>query len=475
MEATTHPHSSHPVVPIGVEPDFWPKVCADLVKKKVGKDFVDRWIVEAVPQLVESLMVLRLPTLMHSMWIDTYYRPDVESAIARELGRKVEVRLVAESAAERAESDIPENLSQPEQEMLTATLKKSKLQLQSGANDSGLNPKFTFSTFVVGDNSEYCKAAAVAVAEAPGCRYNPLLFFGGTGLGKTHLMTAIGHQVRANEPRKQVLFVTGEQFTNEFIVALQRGQLAEFRAKYRQVDVLLIDDIHFVAGKDSTQEEFFHTFNTLINSHRQVVLTSDRPPGEIPRLEKRLVSRFQWGIAAEIQPPGVETRIAILQQKAEDWKIDLDRPVLEFMAKRIRKNVRRLEGALLRLSSYASLYRKQVTVERAEEYLKDILMEEASSGVVSMNDVQKAVATYFDVRMADMIGRRRTSQIVMPRQIAMFLARQLTGSSLKDIGYAFGGRDHGTVIHACKKVNGLVEAKPETRRIVEFLKDQLTQ
>ena len=288
-------------------------------------------------------------------------------------------------------------------------------------------------------------------------------------------MTAIGHAIQEQHPDKRVLFVTGEQFTNEFILALQRGAVAEFRERFRQGDVLLVDDIHFVAGKDRTQEEFFHTFNALTNQQGQIILTSDRPPSEIPRLEKRLVSRFQSGIAAEILPPGVETRLAILQQKTEDWNVELDHGVLQFLAERIRKNVRRLEGALLRLSSYTSLYGNAVTVERAEEYLKDILMEEASSGVVGMNDIQKAVAGYFDVRLADLNGRRRTNQIVIPRQIAMYLARELTDASLKEVGSAFGGRDHGTVIHACKKVQERMEEKPETRRIVQFLSDQLTQ
>jgi chromosomal replication initiator protein len=442
----------------------------------LGKDIVDRWLADAKPELTgESVLTLTTPSLMHSMWTDTFYRADVEAEIEEQLGRKVELLLEAEPA-EEPEADPPsERLSEPELKILQESVDTVAEITPRDREAAGLNPKFTFKTFVSGDNSDYCHAAAKAVAEEPGSRYNPLMFFGGSGLGKTHLMTAIGHAIQEQHPGKRVLFVTGEEFTNEFIVALQRGAVAEFRQRFRQVDVLLVDDIHFVAGKDRTQEEFFHTFNALTNKQGQIVLTSDRPPGEIPRLEKRLVSRFQSGIAAEILPPGVETRSAILRQKAEDWSVELDPSVIQFLAERIRKNVRRLEGALLRLSSYSSLYGGSVDVERAEEYLKDILMEEASSGVVSMNDVQKAVAGYFDVRLADLNGRRRTSQIVMPRQIAMYLARELTESSLKEVGYAFGGRDHGTVIHACKKVKAKMLEKPETRRVIEFLRDQLTQ
>ncbi|MEM7011111.1 MAG: chromosomal replication initiator protein DnaA [Verrucomicrobiota bacterium] len=463
-----------------LEPDFWFCVCEKLVKT-LGGDIVDRWLADAVARLEgEDEVVLTLPSLMHSMWTDTFYRKDVEKEIEGLLGRKVELRLDSEEISELDDDTEFSFIQQMEDdakvEARNAEAKPAAAEVSDETREAaGLNPKFSFETFVPGDNSRYAHAAAQAVGDNPGNCYNPLMFYGGPGMGKTHLMSAIGHAILERYPKKRVLFVTGEQFTNEFISALQRGAITNFRERFREVDVLLVDDIHFVAGKDSTQEEFFHTFNALTNRQGQVVLTSDRPPGEIPRLEKRLVSRFQSGIAAEILPPGVETRMAILQQKAEDLRIELDRPLIEFLAERIRKNVRRLEGALLRLTSYTSLYGGDVTVARAEEYLKDILMEEASSGIVAMGDVQKKVAEYFDLRIADLNGRRRTKQIALPRQIAMFLARELTDASLKEIGYAFGGRDHGTVIHACKQVNKKIEDKPETRRVVEFLKDQLTQ
>jgi chromosomal replication initiator protein len=240
------------------------------------------------------------------------------------------------------------------------------------------------------------------------------------------------------------------------------------------VDVLLIDDVQFVAGKDATQEEFFHTFNALVNNRSQVVLVSDRAPAYIPRLEKRLLSRFQWGISAELLPPSVETRIAILRQKAHEWRVELDMEILEFLADRIRKNVRMLEGALLRVSSYVSLYRGSISLNQVEEHLQDMLCQEARGGMVTVGAIQKEIAAYFDVRLGDLNGRSRTQLIIQPRHIAMYLARELTNASLKDIGQAFGGRDHGTVIHACRRVDEDMAASAETRRVVEFLRDKIT-
>lgn len=469
-----------------VSPQLWSDISKQL-GKRVGKDIADRWFCDGVIEgLSDEQLSVRFPTPLHVTWIETYYRNDLEEVVAKNLGSSIKVQLTASDM-----SELPHHLEAEETQVTEAKpvdsgavvteddlarFRQSVEPVPSGkVKSANLNPKFTFDSFVVGDNSQYCHATASAVSQAPGSQYNPVLFYGGTGLGKTHLMSAIGHRVLEKHPKKKVLFVTAEQFTNEFIDAVQANKLADFRSKYRSVDVLLIDDIHFVAGKDATQEEFFHTFNTLINSHSQLVLTSDRPPGDIPRLEKRLVSRFQWGISAEILTPNVETRIAILRQKAHEWNIDLDSPVLEFIAAKIGKNVRRLEGALLRISSYVSLYKGKVSVAQAEDYLRDILMEEASSGVVTVSNVQKEVASYFDVRLADLSGRSRTATIVQPRQMAMFLSRELTHASLKEIGQAFGGRDHGTVIHACKKVTEDVETSQETKRIVDFLKDKLTQ
>ena len=278
----------------------------------------------------------------------------------------------------------------------------------------------------------------------------------------------------AGKKRPKIVYVTSEKFTNEFIESVSRGSLVPFRKHYRQADVLLIDDIQFVAGKEATQEEFFHTFNALADGHKQIVLSSDRPPSEISNLERRLVSRFEWGLTAEMQPPDGETRIAILRKRMVDWKVEVAPEVIEFLAERIRNNVRRLEGGLMRVASYSSLSGGPLTEEVMEGLLKDILQEEARK-VVTIDQIQKRVAEHFDVRIADMMSKRRPANIAFPRQIAMFLARELTGSSLAEIGSAFGGRDHGTVIHACKTVKAKMSDRNEVRQAVNFLTDAVRE
>jgi chromosomal replication initiator protein len=302
--------------------------------------------------------------------------------------------------------------------------------------------------------------------------YNPLFIYGYSGLGKTHLLHAIGHQVLATKKSARVVYLSSEQFTNEFIDAIQHGTLFKFRKKYRQADVLLIDDIHFFAGKERSQDEFFHTFNALHDGHKQIVLTSDRPASEIEKLEQRLVSRFEWGMTAEIQPPDTETRIAILRSKAEGLNLRLDGWILEFLADKIRNNVRRLEGALMRVASYKSLSDREITQDVIENLLRDIFQEQARK-TVTIDQIQRRVAEHFDVRLADMTSKRRPANIAFPRQIAMYLSRELTGSSLTDIGDAFGGKDHGTVIHACRLVKKRIAEDEKTRQIVSFLDSNL--
>ncbi len=461
------------------EPDetIWPGICEEL-GKKVGEDVVDRWFADGtIVEMSSEEMRVRFPTPLHVTWAETYYRSDLESVVAHSMGRGLRVRLESSAlgqAEQSLEAEAAEEAEPDFSEENLARLRQSLSKLPTArVKSAGLNPSYSFDAFVVGDNSTYCHAGAIAVASSPGERYNPMLIYGGPGLGKTHLMTAIGLEVLQKHPKKRVVYLTGEQFTNEFIEALQMGKLPKFRAKYRNVDLLLIDDIQFLAGKDSTQEEFFHTFNTLINHRSQVVLTSDRAPAEIPRLEKRLVSRFQWGIAAELLPPGVETRIAILRRKAAEWKVDLDHALAEYLATRVKKNVRNLESALLRVSTFVSLYRKDLVLSQVDQVLEDILLEEAKSSLITLSAVQQEVASHYDVRLADLSGRSRTAAIVKPRQVAMFLCRELTGASLKEVGQVFGGRDHGTVIHACKKVSEQIGASPEMKRTVEYLKARL--
>ena len=344
---------------------------------------------------------------------------------------------------------------------------------RNGSNREVLfNPNNTFDTFVVGNNNQFAHAAAVAVAQAPGKSYNPLFLYGGVGLGKTHLLHAIGHYVIMHKKGARVSYVSSEKFTNEYIDAIQNNQLVRFRKKYRQTDVLLIDDIQFLAGKERIQEEFFHTFNALHEAHRQIVLTCDRPAAEIQNLEQRLVSRFEWGLVTDLQPPDVETRVAILRKKEKTLGVELPEEIINFLASRIRSNIRRLEGALIRVASYASLTGKRLTIEMVEGLLRDVLHEEGRYSI-SIDMIQRKVAEHFDIRLADMTSKRRPENIAFPRQIAMFLSRQLTESSLNTIGEAFGGRDHGTVLHACRLVKDRMEVDSSVRQVVNYLEKQL--
>ncbi|MBA3882214.1 MAG: chromosomal replication initiator protein DnaA, partial [Chthoniobacterales bacterium] len=343
---------------------------------------------------------------------------------------------------------------------------------RSSGNALGLNPRNTFDSFVVGPNNEIAHAASLAVAQSPARTYNPLFIYGGVGLGKTHLMQAIGQYVYSKKKNAKVMYLSSEVFINDFIDAIQHSTLVKFRKRYRQADLLLIDDIQFLGGKERSQEEFFHTFNTLFDGHKQIVLSSDRPASEIANLEHRLVSRFEWGLTAELQPPDVETRTAILRKKARTLQIKLRDEIFDFLATRIRTNVRRLEGALMRVASFASLSGKELTNEVVEHLLKDILNEEARHAI-TIEQIQRRVAEHFDVRIADMTSKRRPANIAFPRQIAMYLARELTKASLNEIGDAFGGRDHGTVLHACKLVKKRMVEQDSIRQTITFIDSSL--
>jgi len=299
-----------------------------------------------------------------------------------------------------------------------------------------------------------------------------LFLYGGVGLGKTHLLHAIGQYVVGHKKGSRVAFVSSEKFTNEYIDAIQNNQLVRFRKKYRQTDVLLIDDIQFLSGKERIQEEFFHTFNALHESHKQIVLTCDRPANEIQNLEQRLVSRFEWGLVTDLQPPDVETRVAILRKKEKSLGVELPDEIVNFLANRIRTNIRRLEGALIRVASYASLTGKRLSLEVVEGLLREVLHEEGRYSI-NIELIQKKVAEHYDIRLADMTSKRRPENIAFPRQVAMFLARHLTESSLNTIGEAFGGRDHGTVLHACRLVKDRMEIDPNVRQAVHYLEKQL--
>jgi len=400
------------------------------------------------------------------VWLKDNYMGLLQDVMGVASGRHLQVKFKVAAGSAAA---LP-----PPQQQVPAKKKTVEPAPERNGNghELGFNPKNTFETFVVGSNNNFAYAAALAVAQAPAKAYNPLYLYSGVGLGKTHLLHAIGQHVVAGRKGARVAYVSSERFTNEYIDGIQNNQLVRFRKKYRQTDVLLIDDVQFLAGKERIQEEFFHTFNALHEAHKQIVLTCDRPASEIENLEQRLMSRFEWGLVADVQPPDVETRLAILQKKAQLMGVQLPEEIMQFLANRIRANIRRLEGALIRVASYAALTGKKLSLEVVESLLREVLNEEGRYSV-NIDLIQKRVAEHFDIRLADMTSRRRPESIAFPRQVAMFLSRQMTESSLSAIGDAFGGRDHGTVLHACRLVKDRMEVDPNVRQVVSFLEKQL--
>lgn len=442
---------------------------SEVIRQRISADGFERWF-QGVRLVSDdgARLTLSAPNAIHQFFIESNYLPLVQDAAEDVLGskRKISFASASKAADPEAVAASPAELPAPK-----VTVRERPGAAAPTAS-TGLNVRNNFETFVVGSNNQFAHGAAIAVAKAPSKTYNPFFIYGGSGLGKTHLLQAIGHYVLANQKSAKVVYLSSEQFTNEFIDAIQHGTLVKFRKKYRQADVLMIDDIQFFAGKERSQEEFFHTFNTLHDGHKQIVLSSDRPASEIEKLEQRLVSRFEWGMTAEIQPPDMETRMAILRKKAEGLSIDMEPWVIEFLADRIRNNVRRLEGALMRVASYKSLSDREISREVIENLLRDIFQEQARRAV-TIEQIQRKVAEHYDVRLADMTSKRRPANIAFPRQVAMYLARELTSSSLNDIGDAFGGKDHGTVIHACKLIKRRMDEDEKTRHIVRLLDSQL--
>ena len=413
-------------------------------------------------------LVLEVANDFCEVWLKDNYLALLQDVLVLATGRQMQVKFKVASTAAPIAAPASSGSGGNKPKPAEAAPERSNT---AGA-DISFNPKNTFDTFVVGNNNNFSYAAALAVAQAPGKSYNPLFLYGGVGLGKTHLLHAIGQHVASSKKGARVAYVSSEKFTNEYIDAIQNNQLVRFRKKYRQTDVLLIDDIQFLAGKERIQEEFFHTFNALHEAHKQIVLTCDRPASEIQNLEHRLVSRFEWGLVTDLQPPDVEMRLAILNKKAQLMGVALPTEVLDFLANRIRTNIRRLEGALIRVASYASLTGKKLTIEVVEGLLREVLHEEGRFSV-TIETIQKKVAEHFDIRLADMTSKRRPENIAFPRQVAMFLSRQMTENSLSSIGEAFGGRDHGTVLHACRLVKDRMEVDPNVRQVVSYLEKQL--
>jgi len=435
-----------------------------LLRSRLNTDIYQLWFAPVRAVCVDSeSLTLEVPNDFSEVWLKDNYLDLIQDALGQCTGEALRINFVVGNGVEAKPAPV---LEQPR----PATRKED--QSDGIVREIPFNPKNTFDTFVVGNNNTFAHAAALAVAQAPGKSYNPLFLYGGVGLGKTHLLHAIGQHVVGHKKGARVTYVSSEKFTNEFIDAIQNNQLVRFRRKFRQTDVFLIDDIQFLAGKERIQEEFFHTFNTLHEAHKQIVLTCDRPANEIQNLEQRLVSRFEWGLVTDLQPPDAETRLAILRKKEKIMGVQLPEDVLNFLANRIRTNIRRLEGALVRVASYASLTGKPLTGEAVEGLLREVLHEEGRQAV-TIESIQKKVAEHFDIRLADMASKRRPENIAFPRQIAMYLARQLTDSSLNTIGEAFGGRDHGTVLHACRLVKDRCQVDAQVRQTVSYLEKQL--
>ncbi|AKC81559.1 chromosomal replication initiator protein DnaA [Verrucomicrobia bacterium IMCC26134] len=452
-----------------VSPGLWESAKADL-RGLFPEDVFKLWFdpivcVEATPEQ----MTLGVPNDFAAIWINDNYIDLIQQRLRLTSGREMAVKLRKIAADSSAGTLLSTPRPRPAAPRRVIRVEDRPIQ------NSSLNPRNTFETFVVGDNNQMAAAAARAVADAPGQSYNPLFLYGETGLGKTHLMHAIGHAVLQRRPDTRVAYLSAEKFTNDFIQAIQENGLIKFRQRYRHVDVLLIDDIQFLAGKERSQEEFFHTFNDLHGTGKQIVISSDRRASEIEKLEARLVSRFEWGLPADIQPPDFETRLAILRTKAAAMKCDLPAPIAAFIAQHISRNIRRLEGALLKVASHTQLTGKPLDLPAVEMLLKDVLMEQAQNQL-TLEVIQKRVADHFQIRYSDMTSKRRPNNIAIPRQIAMYLTRTLIAKhSLQDIGDAFGGRDHGTVIHACKAVDNMIAQDAHMRGQIEFLRNALSR
>ena len=396
-------------------------------------------------------------------WLKTHYAQIIESLLYKAIGHEITPVFYSEDQLENLQTQ-----SEPEP---TKALDESSTNVAE-VNGEQFNTHNTFDTFVIGPGNRFPHAASLAVAEAPAQAYNPLFIYGGVGLGKTHLMHAIGHYVLANKPDAKVIYTSSEKFTNEFIKSIRDNKGEQFREKYRSIDILLIDDIQFIQNKEQTQEEFFHTFNELHQNKKQIVISSDRPPKEIAKLEDRLRSRFEWGLIVDITPPDYETRMAILQKKIEEENLEIPAEALNYIANQIQSNIRELEGALTRLLAYSKLQGKPITTELAAEALKDII-QVPKSKKISIQDIQKVVGHYYNVRIEDFSAKKRTKSIAYPRQIAMYLSRELTDFSLPKIGEEFGGRDHTTVIHAHEKISNDIKADPIFKQEVEDLEKEI--
>ena len=456
-----------------------------VLKTNVGQQAYQTWLepmrfIEAN----EKSIVLGVPNKFFKSWVEEHYFDAIISSLEGVSSKKFSVEFVIitdggdaqkgdmqEGDREARRQAIETVSEEPKKHIFPFFFKKSSSASALQYEESRLNSKYTFDNFVVGPSNRFAHAAALAISESPAKAYNPLFIYGKVGLGKTHLMQAIGHQILKTKQNLKFIYISSEKFTNQLINAIQNRTTLKFRQMYRDVDLLLIDDIHFIAGKEATQEEFFHTFNTLYDAHRQIVVSSDRSPKDISALEERLVSRFEWGLVTDIQPPDVETRIAILRKKAEREGVVAPDEVTYFIAEKIRTNIRELEGALIRVAAYAKLIGKDISLDLVKDVLKDVLKEDEKKITIEL--IQEGVARYFDIRVSDMRNKKRTKTIVYPRQVAMYLSRDLTDCSLPEIGEQFGGRDHSTVLHAYEKIKKDIKSKNNIEETVNKIKENL--
>ncbi|MFG6113608.1 chromosomal replication initiator protein DnaA [Halobacillus sp. MO56] len=434
------------------------------MKEKISKPSFETWLkATKADSLQDNTLTIVAPNEFARDWLENQYSKLISETVYEVTGAELNTRFI-----------IPENKEQSLEDVKLAAKKVPDVKQNEGEESpqSMLNSKYTFDTFVIGSGNRFAHAASLAVAEAPAKAYNPLFIYGGVGLGKTHLMHAIGHYVLDHNPNAKVVYLSSEKFTNEFINSIRDNKAVNFRNKYRSVDVLLIDDIQFLAGKEQTQEEFFHTFNTLHEESKQIVISSDRPPKEIPTLEDRLRSRFEWGLITDITPPDLETRIAILRKKAKAEGLDIPNEVMLYIANQIDTNIRELEGALIRVVAYSSLINRDINASLAAEALKDIIPS-SQPKVITIEAIQEMVGEKYNVRLEDFVAKKRTKQVAFPRQIAMFLSRELTDFSLPKIGEEFGGRDHTTVIHAHEKISKMLAEDQNLQRELDELRERL--
>lgn len=442
--------------------EIWEKTI-NIIKGELTEVSFNTWIKSITPISIESnVLKLGVPNDFTRGILDSRYKDLIVNALKLITSKKfnIDFIIISEKTLDNIDTKDIHN--------------SRKNILVNDEMSTMLNPKYTFDSFVIGNSNRFAHAASLAVAESPAKAYNPLFIYGGVGLGKTHLMHAIGHYVLEHNPQSKVVYVSSEKFTNELINSIKDDKNVEFRNKYRNVDILLIDDIQFIAGKERTQEEFFHTFNALYEANKQIILSSDRPPKEIPTLEDRLRSRFEWGLIADIQAPDFETRMAILKKKADVENLNIPNEVMVYIATKIKSNIRELEGALIRIVAFSSLTNKEISVELASEALKDIISNKQTKQV-TIEIIQEIVANYYNLKIEELKSARRTRNIAFPRQIAMYLSRKLTDMSLPKIGEEFGGRDHTTVIHAYEKISTNLKKDESLQNAIKELKKRIEQ